>query len=277
MPSAHEELADLFGRTRDRVEDLIRENAQLKACLRAFEVLGDRPSEKDIQDRLRDSEAARIAAEQRLKEMEEAKTRQQSRGEEIASRMMDLEKQHYSLTNLYVAASQLHSTLDYEAVLRTIQEIVTDLVGAEAMHILVVDEKTGKAEVALSRGVETDVKAVDRGHGKVGKCLETCEPFFETNTQVENATSLENPLAVVPFDLAGQVVGLLSVHKLLKQKTSFSNLDFELFRLLGAQAATAITASRLHSASQRKIATLKGFIEMLKPPTAAEGRRPDHP
>lgn len=78
--------------------------------------------------------------------------------------------------------------------------------------------------------------------------------------------------------MGGAIVGLVTVHKLLKQKDSFTPRDYELFRLLGAQAATAITASKLHTASQRKIATLKGFIDMMKPKTGpvprseAEGR-----
>ncbi len=62
------------------------------------------------------------------------------------------------------------------------------------------------------------------------------------------------------------VVGLLSIHKLFQQKVAFSELDFELFRLLGAQAATAVYASRLHMTSERKLATLRGFIDMLKGP-----------
>jgi hypothetical protein len=105
-----------------------------------------------------------------------------------------------------------------------------------------------------------------KGEGVIGVCLETGMPHFATDTRVAEATPFESPLAVIPFDLSGEVVGLLSIHKLFQQKTAFTELDFELFRLLGAQAATAVYASRLHMTSERKLATLRGFIDMLKGP-----------
>ena len=57
----YRELSDFFVKTQDLVEDVGRENAQLRACLRAFESLGDRPNEADIQARLRRSEEERMA------------------------------------------------------------------------------------------------------------------------------------------------------------------------------------------------------------------------
>lgn len=156
MPNPHDELSDLFGRTRDMVEDLIRENSQLKACLRAFEVLGDRPSEKELQSKLRVSEEARVKSEQTLSRMVETRGVEEEMRRAVSDRLAELESQHELLTNLYVAANQLHSTLDYEQVLRSIQEIVTDLVGAESLHVWVIDEKTGRAEVALSSGARAE-------------------------------------------------------------------------------------------------------------------------
>ncbi len=265
----YRELSDFFVKTQDLVEDIVRENAQLRACLRAFESLGDRPQEADIQARLRRSEEERMAIDRDHAQTMEQLAEVRAQLSESGQRFSDLSEQVNFLTNLHVAASQLHASLDHSDVLRSIQEIATNLVGAEAFHLFIVDEKTGRAELVLSEGQEGKVRSIGRGEGVIGACLETGLPHFAADTKVATATPFESPLAVIPFDLSGSVVGLLSIHKLFQQKTAFSELDFELFRLLGAQAATAVYASRLHMTSERKLATLRGFIDMLKGPAGA--------
>ncbi|MBK5254805.1 MAG: GAF domain-containing protein [Vicinamibacteria bacterium] len=265
----YRELSDFFVKTQDLVEDIVRENAQLRACLRAFESLGGSPQEADIQARLRLSEEERMALDREFGEAKDELVEMRTQLSESAQRFADLSEQVNLLTNLHVAASQLHASLDHAEVLRSIQEIATNLVGAEAFHVFIVDEKTGRAELVLSEGQKTDVSGVGRGEGVIGACLESGLPHFAADTRVAEAAPFEAPLAVIPFDLSGVVVGLLSIHKLFQQKTAFSELDFELFRLLGAQAATAVYASRLHMTSERKLATLRGFIDMLKGPAGA--------
>ena len=262
----YRELSDFFVKTQDLVEDIVRENAQLRACLRAFESLGGSPREADIQARLRKSEEERMSLDREFAQVKDDLTEARTQVTESNQRFSDLSEQVNLLTNLHVAASQLHASLDHAEVLRSIQEIAVNLVGAEAFHLFIVDEKTGRAELVLSEGQEGKTKSIGRGEGIIGACLESGLPHFATDARVAEATPFESPLAVIPFDLSGVVVGLLSIHKLFQQKTAFTELDFELFRLLGAQAATAVYASRLHMTSERKLATLRGFIDMLKGP-----------
>jgi hypothetical protein len=262
----YRELSDFFVKTQDLVEDIVRENAQLRACLRAFESLGGSPQEADIQARLRRSEEERMAIDREHAQAKEEVEKLRVELKDSAQRFADLSEQVNLLTNLHVAASQLHASLDHAEVLRSIQEIATNLVGAEAFHVFIVDEKTGRAELVLSEGHEGKSRSIGKGEGIIGSCLESGAPHFAGDTRVAEAAPFESPLAVIPFDMAGEVVGLLSIHKLFQQKTAFTELDFELFRLLGAQAATAVYASRLHMTSERKLATLRGFIDMLKGP-----------
>ena len=58
-------------------------------------------------------------------------------------------------------------------------------------------------------------------------------------------------------------IGAIAIYSLLQQKVGFSALDHELFTLLAGHAATAIFASELYSQSERKLSTIKGFIELL--------------
>jgi hypothetical protein len=60
------------------------------------------------------------------------------------------------------------------------------------------------------------------------------------------------------------VVGVISINKLLVQKTEFTATDFELFTLLAGHAATAIFSAKLYSTSARKLTTLQGFLDLIK-------------
>lgn len=264
----YRELSDFFVRTQDLVEDIVRENAQLRAALRSFESLGGSSNDVDVQGRLRKSEEERMTLERSFAQLKDDLTDVRSQLTDSTQRFSDLNEQVNLLTNLHVAASQLHASLDHQAVLQSIQEITTNLVGAQCFHVFIVDEKTGHAELVLSEGQEAKSRTIAPGDGIIGVCLQTAQPHFSTDPSVKEATPFEAPLAVIPFDMGGTVVGLLTIHKLFQQKTAFSELDFELFRLLGAQAATAVYASRLHMTSERKLATLRGFIDMLKNPAA---------
>ena len=60
------------------------------------------------------------------------------------------------------------------------------------------------------------------------------------------------------------MIGVLTINKLLVQKTAFTTMDYELFTLLAGHAATAIFSAKLYSTSERKLTTLQGFLDMLK-------------
>ena len=72
---------------------------------------------------------------------------------------------------------------------------------------------------------------------------------------------------MIPLKIKESVIGVISINKLLVQKTTFSTMDYELFTLLAGHAATAVFSARLYSASARKLTTLQGFLDMLKQPT----------
>ncbi len=59
---------------------------------------------------------------------------------------------------------------------------------------------------------------------------------------------------------------MIAIYKLLVHKPAFTAVDYELFALLAAHAATAIFSAKLYSTSTRKLTTLQGFLDMLKQP-----------
>ena len=90
--------------------------------------------------------------ENKLAEVEARYRKVEEENKEFADRYIEIEEQNNNLANLYVASYQLHSTLDYKEVVRIVQEIVINLIGAEVFHVLMVSEKTGQLELEASEG-----------------------------------------------------------------------------------------------------------------------------
>jgi nitrate/nitrite-specific signal transduction histidine kinase len=102
---------------------------------------------RELAGRVRELESELVDVQRRFNEVE-------AENKEFADRYVEIEEQNNNLANLYVASYQLHSTLDFKEVVRIVQEIVINLIGAEAFHIYMVGEKSGKLEREGSEGQE---------------------------------------------------------------------------------------------------------------------------
>jgi len=149
---------------------------------------------------------------------------------------------------------------------RIVQEIVINLIGAEAFHILMVSEKAPVLEVEASEGQTAAAMQVGVGEGRIGTAAQSGENFFADHVSVPEPTPFDQPIAVIPLKIKEHVIGVISINKLLVQKKAFTTMDYELFTLLAGHAATAIFSAKLYSTSARKLTTLQGFIDMLKAP-----------
>jgi hypothetical protein len=146
-------------------------------------------------------------------------------------------------------------------VLRIIIEIVINLVGAEVFAVYILDESTGELGVAASEGVPpSEFPGCVVGSGPVGKSLESSEPVC---WQTDRSDDLEQPIVSIPLSVQNSPIGAIAIYSLLQQKNGFSELDHELFSVLGGHAATALFAARLYSQSERKLNTIQGFIDLL--------------
>jgi transcriptional regulator with GAF, ATPase, and Fis domain len=256
-----EKFLELFNKGKEFTEELLRENQRLRFRLASLET--DAGASEEVQ-RLRaevqqlTDENRRIAM--RFKEVEEE-------NKDFANRYIEIEEQNNNLANLYVASYQLHSTLDFREVIQIVQEIVINLIGAESFAILLLDEKTNELKTIASEGEDvmpgTDVISVRLGDGVLGNVAKTGESYY-INQDVEGGrVTIDKPLAAVPLKIKEHVIGLIAIYKLLQQKDSFSAVDYELFSLLAAHAATAIFSSKLYSQSERKLNTIQSFLDLL--------------
>ena len=260
-PKQSQDFFQIFTKAKEFTEELLKENERLRFKIASLQSSGTSapPDErvKELSSRVRD-------LEERLADMEARYRKVEEENKEFADRYIEIEEQNNNLANLYVASYQLHSTLDFKEVVRIVQEIVINLIGAEVFHVLMVSEKTGQLEVEASEGQSPTRTAIPLGEGRIGQAAQSGDSYFAESVARKDPSPFEEPLAVIPLKIKDSTIGVISINKLLVQKTQFTTMDYELFTLLAGHAATAIFSAKLYSSSARKLSTLQGFLDMLK-------------
>lgn len=179
-------------------------------------------------------------------------------------RFLEIEAENNNLANLYVASYQLHSTLDFQEVLDVITEIIINLIGAQTFAIWLVDEKKNLLYPVKAEGLALLTLApVTPGEGIIGSVAAAGEIWYRETISPETPGDPDQPMVCVPLKIKEEVIGVITVYRLLQQKERLVKVDYELFTLLAAHAATAIFGARLYSDSVRKRKTIKGFLDLL--------------
>ncbi len=256
-----QDILQIVAKAKEFTEELLKENERLRFRVASLEAAGGAQARDErvqaLQGKVHDLEEQLADIEARYRKVEEE-------NKEFADRYIEIEEQNNNLANLYVASYQLHSTLDFKEVVRIVQEIVINLIGAEVFHVLMVSEKTGHLEVEASEGQTPSRSSIPLGEGTIGKAAVSGENYFAEHVARKDAAPFEQPIAVIPLKIKDSTIGIISINKLLTQKTQFTSMDYELFTLLAGHAATAVFSAKLYSTSTRKLSTLQGFLDMLK-------------
>ncbi|HUP44387.1 MAG TPA: GAF domain-containing protein [Thermoanaerobaculia bacterium] len=257
-----EKFLELFNKGREFTEELLKENQRLRYRLASFEGEDPLHSHEEV-GRLRE-ELEKLAEENRMIQERFREVEEENR--DFLSRYREVEEQNNNLASLYVASYQLHSTLEFREVIQIVQEIIINLIGAEAYSILLLDEGTGELKTIAWDGEDVipGVSQVEArlGEGLLGEVAESGDNYYLGELE-EDPITLERPLAAVPLKIKEHVIGLIVVYRLLQQKHAFTAVDYELFSLLAAHAATAIFSSKLYSQSERKLNTIQSFLDLL--------------
>ena len=259
-----EELLDMLRRGRRFTEELLTENERLR-----FQIVKGESEKIQLQNTL-ESEVARAGQEnvqlkRRVEHLEHRFVEVEAENHDFAQRYSEVSQENESLANLYVASYRLHSTLDPAEVTEIICEILIELVGAEEFGILLVDERTSELmPVRVEGSLQAYPPHILVGSGPIGTTVREGRSFY-------NERPLPGePLAVIPLQIKGHAVGALVITKMLHGRTRFDGIAKELLGLLAGHAATSLMSSRLYASVDRKLRTIEGFMEMMKPkPPAA--------
>jgi len=258
-----EEFVALFSRGAEFTKQLLQENERLRGKFNDLEDRQNHAAQDNLEwEKLREQLLARITGLEseredvldRLRDVEEE-------NRQFADRYLEIEEENNNLANLYVAGYQLHSTLDLSEVLKTIIEIVINLIGAEVFAVYVLDEKTNQLSPVASEGKALSAfPRVPLGTGVVGESVESGDTACGDASPSDD---LARPIVCIPLRIEERPIGAIAIFELLAQKDSFSALDHELFALLAGHAATSIFAAQLYGQSERKLNTIQGFIDLL--------------
>ena len=161
--------------------------------------------------------------------------------EKLRLRVAELENQleaHESLASLYVAAYQLHATFELHEVVQIVVEILINLVGAKTFAIFLYDGERRRFRPVAAEGA---VRAELAERGEVSS-----EPTYGRTASGVDPRRDEPPICI-PLRIRDQVVGMIAIWELLRQKPGLAEVDFEIFNLLGSHAASALEAARLRA------------------------------
>jgi nitrate/nitrite-specific signal transduction histidine kinase len=255
-----EEFLQVFKKGEEFTKELLRENERLRFRVAELEEALTRSAD-EARARLYEERIRQL--EEELRSLRERFSQVEEENKDFAAKYLEVEEENNNLANLYVASYQLHSTLDFNEVLRIVLEIIINLIGAERFAIYLMEERTNELVAVAAEGLEVaSIPRVRLGEGIVGKVAKEGESYFASST--DGTDDLLSPIVCIPLKIKEHVIGVIAIYSLLVQKRGFSNVDYELFNLLAGHAATAIFSSRLYTQSERKLTTLQSFLELLK-------------
>ncbi len=265
MSKKVEDFLNIFRKGEEFTQELLKENEKLRYRI------AQRENETRIPGKASGAQVNSLSERVRLLEEENQKLLNKFRmveeeNKDFANRYVEVESENNNLANLYVASYQLHSTLDFSESLKIILEIVMNLIGAEEFAIMMLDEKTNELLVVAQEGLGPQSRpGIRLGNGVIGTSVKTGEAYYRQGDPSDlSGVDYDHPLIVIPLKIKEHVIGAIVIYKLLIQKPELTNVDYELFSMLAGHAATALFSSQLYSHSERKLATIQSFLDLLK-------------
>jgi len=236
-----EELMHENEKLRFRVVQLEEERRRLASSTQSPQDKPGAGALRELVSRIEQLEAERESLMSRFSGVEKM-------NRDIYDRYHDIERENNNLANLYVASFQLHSTMELRELTQIILEILLNFVGAKTFAIQLVDDDHGKLRTLAAEGIER--ARVPEGpvtEGRVGEVVKSGHHYIDGERLRARAdlAHLDRPVIVVPLKIRDKVVGVVIIWDLLSQKTALADVDYELFNLLAAHAASALQGAWL--------------------------------
>jgi chromosome segregation ATPase len=243
-------------------EELVAENSQLRNRLKDLEakntrLLAQLASDDAIRELLKRIDALEREKRAMLSRFEQVEAESSRWGDQY----QEVENELSNLANLYIAASHLQGPLSCRTTLARMKELLTQFLGAKTFAIyLVADE--GRALVpVLAEGVgKPGPIPIVADDGGIGEVFATAVARIAPGDLKHG--SVRKPVALVPMKVEDKVIGVLAIFSALEHKSHFLPVDFELMKLFGSAAGSALLCARMFAERGRRIPCFDdGLIE----------------
>ena len=244
-----EHFVEEYTRMHERIVELETDNGKLRAQLEADDALA------------RLLEQVERLEEERKELLSRTQKAEEAQGQ-FNEQFSEVEDQFASLANLFVASNQLHASLTPRGVVRRIKEILAQLVGAEAYAMYLLSSDASQLVPIASEGVPgSRLVPLSMADSVIGKVVQQGSAFIDED-RPPNKIDFDNPPVVIPLVVDETTVGSIAIYATLEQKPRFSHTDYELFKLLGQQAAAALVGSSLFEKAGRKLPGAEAFRDL---------------
>lgn len=186
--------------------------------------------------------------------------------ERVEQRTADLERRTWELETAAEVARDAAGLRDFDALLTTTVERISQRFGYYHAGIFLVDE-SGESAILRAASSEGGQQMLERGHklpkgkGIVGSVLETERPRIALDVG-EDVRWFDNPdlpktrsEMALPLHVRGELLGVLDVQS--EQPSAFTSEDVEVMQVLADQLGLALENARLLGESQRTIEELQ--------------------
>jgi hypothetical protein len=134
-----------------------------------------------------------------------------------------------------IVRKRLRESVGPADALEGIREIVSNLLGSEEMALFQVDRKSSALPLIWSFGIDPqEHKWLNGSSESVHKVI------LNGRTHIELAGKNPPFTVLVPIRLHGQTVAILTILRLLPQKTGFARADMEVLQVLSDEAGAAV-------------------------------------
>lgn len=258
-----EEVLQLFRKGAEFTQELLQENERLRYRILELEQqsVGRPEIAEEITDQNRRLLERIVELEREREEIRAGLVRIEQQGADYVARHAEIEHENRTLARLYAASYELHSTLDFDEVVRLVGEILHELLAAESFIVYLADDEGGSLSAVLAEGDVDAPRTVMKGEGLVGITFLTGENFYSENLVPFDVTE---PQVTLALTIKESVIGVIALHRFSPERSTLAPLDRKVCMLLSAQAATSLFAARLYMNSTRKLNTIKGFLDLLK-------------
>jgi len=265
-------VQQFFHKGAQLTQELLEENEQLRRVHLQLEsenasLRTQLASDHAMRDLLRKIQQLEKEKELLLSHVHEA----EMQSTRFGARFHEMEEELSKLANVYVASYQLHSTLSTERVLKHLKELLQQLVGAERYAVYMADDARKHLLLVASEHVD------EKKHARLSLSDDdpsSAERVFLTGqaqiTEGPLAKSNErHPAAVLPMHFDDRVVGVIVIYTVFAQKPSFGPVDFELFKMLGAHAASALAGALLYAHADAKLPNVTALAKLSTHPKSS--------